>query len=258
MTKQTAPDTGGCELVTSSEFYSLSVLLTATDAEVLGPFAGPDALPAYQHGPRWDVRPATSLGEDDYFDLAIVLCANSAQFAASAQVAKGLASRRNLTTLLIPAAFAPEIAVKGVTVLGVPGDLAHGLAILGIIVLAATQHDGNVCCDLADIITVLDAGVSGELFACEALTPKEAIAGLQWEMRHIAPGSGYGGVLTLQNGRLRDWYILMNMVKDFVHEDAMVVGSHPLRDGESVRAAALVITVPSEHYIGRLPVNRLT
>jgi len=249
-TKQAKQDSGGCEPVTSSEIYRLSVLLTATDANVLGPFDDSDALPAYLHGPRWDVRPASTVDDDEYFDLAIVLCATSAQLGASEVVARSLAARRNPTLLLLPAVLAAGFVVPGATVLTVPGSLVDGLAILGAVVLAATQHEGDVCCDLADIISVLDAGARGELFMCEAPTAKGAIAGLQWEIRHIAPSSGYGAVLTLQHGNIRQWYILMNMVKELVREDAMVIGSHPLRDGEGVRAAAMVITLPSTRYIG--------
>ena len=249
-TKQTDQDTGVCEPVTTPEDYILSVLLTATDAGVLAPFAATAALPAYQLGPRWDVRPANFVEDDEFFDLAVVVCADRAQLEASAMVAAQLAARRNLTVLLVPAALGAEVTVDGATVLAVPRDLVDGLAILGTLVFGATQHDGDVCCDLADITAVLDGGSRGVMFSCEAPMPKEAIAGLQWMMRHMPPDSGHGGVVTLHGGRIRDWYNLMNMVKEHVRSDTMVVGSPPGRD-RSVIAGAMVMTAPAAIYIRR-------
>lgn len=226
-----------------NEFGAMCALLTATDEALLASLVG--ALPAYRYGPEWYLRTAASLTDSDYFHFAVVVCADAEQLAASVATAAGLAQRRNLTVLLAPAALVAGVEVPEVTVIALQGDVASGLTLLGRIVFGATQHVGFVCCDLADITMVLDDSARAEVFVFEADTAKLAIAGLQHAMRNLPAGMGHGAVLTLQHGRLSEWYVLMNMVKEFVRDDVLVIGSLPEREGETVLAAVLVATAPS-------------
>lgn len=66
------------------------------------------------------------------------------------------------------------------------------------------------------------------------------------------PNGGFGAIVTLQHGRMDEWYLLMNMVKEYVREDALVIGSHPMNDGELVTAAAVVMTASSARYASQL------
>ena len=64
--------------ITDLEREAFDVLLTASAADSLLNYVGPADLPHFDAGPRWTVQPGAELKADDYFDLAIVLCAQTA------------------------------------------------------------------------------------------------------------------------------------------------------------------------------------
>lgn len=253
MSPNTARDnTSADNLYFDRDRIPFDVLLTAVAPDTVLSHIQPRDMPDFDDKPRWIVKQEAAIAKDDYFDLAVVLCAQVVHLAESASLVRRLTDRRIATVLLVPAALNPFLSdIPTLLTVVAPGDLGQGIRMLTHTLLAPAQQDGLVCCDWMDILDTMRDGARAQLVSAEAPSAAEAVRALAERLAPLATGEGYGVVATLYIGatdRMRDWYSLLNVVKATTRQDAMVLASAPVTKRSASIAVAMVLTAPSFHY----------
>jgi len=129
---------------------------------------------------------------DGDFDISIVVCGNASKMPAALSLASVLATRRDTTLVLAPAAIiGPETVVQGALVVAAPGNSPFAnLALLARAIIAPVLTESMVCVDWADLLTVLDDGTQAMLVAGKGASPGRPLPRSGPNSRHRPfPGS---------------------------------------------------------------------
>lgn len=237
--------------ITDPDRTPFDVLLTAIEADVLLPYMNSADLSHFDWGPCWTVEPEAALKADHCFDVAVVLCSQPAQLAASASLAHRLTARRITPVRLVPATLDHFVFAPGFLTVVAPGDLAQGISMLAHTLLAPVLQDGLVCCDWVDILDILNDGERAQLFSVEAPSAGEALRTLAERLAPLATGDGYGVVAALdinEASSIHDWYSFRKVVAATAQQHAMVLASAPVSKNSKSIATAMVVTAPSSRY----------
>lgn len=234
------------------DWEPLAVLLTAvSQTESLYRYGNEISLPSFHGGLCWTVRPGRSIDQGDYFDFAIVLCEQADTLIQSLALTRLLNARRIATLMLAPEGLGHLLGDSCDCLVGTWSGGAPPVHILANAILAPLQRDQLVCCDLADILSILNDGARGRLLYVEAPNPSAARELLIDRIRGQGDDQYYGAIASLHHNvsrGLRDWHPLLNTMKSLIRQDAGLIVGAPISNDKSSRAAALVLTAPSSRY----------
>lgn len=230
---------------------AMNVLLTAVSADFLDRYQDVTKLPLFRGGPYWTAKHGPFIDQRDYFDFAVVLCEKADTVSESRALTRLLNARRIAALMLVPESIGHLLGDTCDCLIVTSSGGTPPVHNLAYAILAPLQQDQLVCCDWADVLSILSDGARGRLLYVEA--PDTAAAGklLTERIRGLGNDRHYGAIASLHHNvsrGLRDWHPLLNTMKSLMRQDAGLIVGAPISNDRSSRAAALVLTAPSFRY----------